>query len=86
MTRSVLAFCRGEILCSYYMQPAGGLLCTGTVLTGIIAGAVAISGRKFAFLGRLGRQITVKQVIIFLFVVLAGGWLVTLARALAANG
>ena len=85
MTRSVLAFSRGEILRSYYMQPAGGLLCTVTALAGVIGGVIAVSGRKFAFLGRLGREVTVKQMILFVLLVLAGGWLVTLARALAAR-
>jgi hypothetical protein len=85
MTTSVLAFARGAIVTAFYTQPAGALLCSMLVAAALFAFLTAVSGIYFISLDRLFAEITVKRVVVGLLVVLAAGWAVTLARALAAQ-
>ena len=81
MTTSALAFARGQILQSFYIQPAAALLCGILVVAAFLAFLTAVSGVYFQFLV----QIKTKYVILVLAAIIAAGWIVTLARALAAS-
>ena len=85
MTTSVQAFARGQVLTAFYVQPAAALLCSLLVLGGFLALLVATSGVYFNFFDRFAREVKIGYVIVGLVVVLAAGWAVTLARALAAQ-
>lgn len=85
MTTSVLAFARGQVLTAFYVQPAAALLCSLLVLGGFLALLVAASGVYFNFFDRFGREVKIGYLIVGLVVILAAGWAVTLARALAAQ-
>ncbi|MGE5293908.1 MAG: DUF2752 domain-containing protein [Solirubrobacterales bacterium] len=85
MTHAVLAFARGEILTAFYLQPAAGLLCSLLVLVAFFAFLIAVSGVYFSFLDRLFAEVRIVHVVVGLLVILAAGWAVTLARALAAQ-
>jgi small-conductance mechanosensitive channel len=85
MTHSVFAFARGEVLESFYIQPAAALICCFMIIAAVLALLTVVFGIYFSFLNSLFSEIKVKYVILMLIVVLAAGWVVTLARALAAN-
>jgi hypothetical protein len=79
MTTSALAFVRGEILQSFYIQPAAALLCSVIVTAAFLALVTMVFGVYFHFLVR----IKAKYVILALLVIIALGWMITLARELA---
>jgi len=79
MTTSALAFVRGEILQSFYIQPAAALLCSFIIVAALLALVTTVFGVYFHFLVR----IRTKYVILALLVIIAVGWMVTLARVLA---
>jgi hypothetical protein len=83
MTRSALAFAQGNIREAFYTQPAGGLLCSIMVVVALLAFAVAVSGIYFRFIQRFFAEVRLKHMILALLIILAAGWAVTLARALA---
>jgi hypothetical protein len=85
MTTCVLAFARGEVLTAFYVQPAGALVCSLLMVAAFFAFLTAILGVYFHFFDRLWAELKVKYVVAGLFVILAAGWAVTLARALAAQ-
>ena len=85
MTTSVLAFFRGEIFDSFYIQPTSALLCSIMVIAAFLALLIAVFGIYFRFLDRFLSEVKIKHIILALLMVLAAGWAVTLARALAAN-
>ena len=85
MTTATLAFAQGKIFEAFYIQPAGGLLCSVMVVVGVVAFAVAVSGVYFRFIERFFAEIKLRYLILALFFVLTAGWAVTLARALAAK-
>ena len=85
MTTAVLAFARGEVLTAFYVQPAAGLLCSLWVTAAFFAFLTSVFGVYFNFFGRLFAGLKVRHVVVGLLVILAGGWAVTLARALAAR-
>jgi hypothetical protein len=79
MTTSVLAFAGGDILRSFYIQPAAAMLCCILIIIGIGGQVVAISGTDWG----LVRELKLKYIIVTLIVIVGGGWAVTLARAVA---
>ena len=83
ITTSAKAFVQGRVLESFYIQPAGAILCCGLVVGGVLALLIAVFGVNFRFLHRPLSMRTFKYVVISLIIVLAGGWAVTLARDLA---
>lgn len=85
MTTAVLAFARGRILTAFYVQPAAGLLCSGLIIVAFFTFLVALSGVYFRFLDQLFIEVRILHVVVGLIVILAAGWAVTLARALAAR-
>jgi len=85
MTTSVLAFAGGDLLASFYVQPAGAFLCTLLVVGAFFAFLIAAFGVYFSALDRLFAEIRIKHVVVGLLIILAAGWAVTMARALAAQ-
>lgn len=85
MTSATLAFAQGKVLEAFYIQPACALLCCLAVLAALLASIVAVSGIYFRFIERFFAQIKLKYLILALIIVIAAGWAVTLARALAAR-
>jgi len=84
MTTSVLAFSQGKIFDSFYIQPAAGLLCCVLVIIAFLAFFIAVFGVYFGFIKRFFTEVKIKHIILALIVIIAAGWAVTLARALAA--
>lgn len=85
MTTAAIAFVRGEILKSFYIQPAGALFCCGLVISGILAFFTAVFGVHFVFLKRFFSEIKVRYLILAFIIIIIAGWSVTFARALAAR-
>ncbi len=85
MTTAVLAFARGKVLTAFYVQPAAGLLCSALIVGAFFAFLIAVFGIYFDFLDRVFARVRVVHVVVGLLVILAAGWAVTLARALAAQ-
>ncbi len=85
MTTSVLAFARGRLFDSFYIQPAAAFLCSMLALTAFLALLTATLGVYFRFFDRLLHEMKVTYWIVGLLVILAAGWAVTLARAFAAQ-
>jgi hypothetical protein len=79
MTTSVLALAHGDILYSFYIQPAAAAFCSILILVGIVGLLMAVCGTDWG----LVRQIRFKYIIMTFLVLLVGGWAVTLARAFA---
>lgn len=85
MTTAALAFGRGRILQSFYIQPAAALFCSAMVAAGFLAFLIVVFGVYSRALVRLFNEVKIKHVIAVLLVIIAAGWIVTLARALAAK-
>jgi hypothetical protein len=85
VTTSVEAFAQGKIFESFYIQPAAAFLCSVLAVSAILALFIAVSGIYFDFLKRFFTEIKIKYIVLALIVIVAIGWAVTLARALAAN-
>jgi len=83
MTTSVLAFSRGHLLMAFYVQPAAAFLCTLLVVAAFFAFLTSVFGVYFSVLDRLWAEIGIGRLVVGLLVILAAGWAVTLARALA---
>jgi len=83
MTTSAVAFAGGNIIESFYIQPAGALLCCLLVVTAVLAFTMAVFGVYLVFLERLFSQVKVRHIIVAVIVITAAGWAVTLAQALA---
>ncbi len=86
MTTSSIAFVQGRFAESFYTQPAAALLCVMLVISAILAFLTACFGVYFAFVDNFFSGRNIKYIILALLVIVAAGWAVTLARALAAKG
>jgi hypothetical protein len=82
-TTSALVFVRGEILQSFYIQPAAAIMCCVLVITAFFAFLMAVFGVYFTFLKRFFNKVKIGYVIVALVVVIIAAWAVTLARALS---
>ncbi len=85
VTTSIIAFAQGRIFRSFYIQPAGALLCCVLAASAFLAFIVAVFGVYFAFLERFFTEVKIRDIILALVIIIAVGWAVTLARALAAS-
>jgi len=89
MTTSVLAFSQGKIFESFYIQPAAALLCCVLIVIAFLALFTAVFGVYFGpaqrWAGRFFAKVKLKHIILALIIIIAAGWAVTLARALAAG-
>ncbi|MHC4165353.1 MAG: DUF2752 domain-containing protein [Planctomycetota bacterium] len=83
MTTATLAFAQGRIREAFNTQPAAGLLYSAAVVAAAVALFTAASGLYPALIGRFFEQVKVRYIIVALAIILASGWAVTVARALA---
>jgi hypothetical protein len=84
MTTSVLTFAEGKIFEAFYIQPAAALFCCILLFTALLALLVAVFGIYSPVLEKSLAEIKLRYVIIILIIIIAAGWAVTMARALAA--
>lgn len=85
MTTSAIAFAKGDILRSFYIQPAGGLLYVIASILVFLALFVAVFGVNFRFLKKLMSKVKIRYIIVTGLIVIAIGWATTLIRELAAK-
>jgi hypothetical protein len=85
MTTATRTFSQGKISEAFYIQPACTLLCCVLVLIAFLAFFTAVFGKHFHFIERFFNEVKVRYIILALIVIIAAGWAVTLARALAAS-
>ena len=83
MTTSTLAFAQGKILEAFYIQPACAFLCSLLLITGILAFLITTFGIYFRFITLFFTEVKIRYMILALLIIIAAGWAVTLARALA---
>ena len=83
MTTATLAFAQGRIWEAFNTQPAAGLLYSAAVVAAAVALFIAASGLYPALIRRFFEEVKVRYIIVALVVILASGWAVTVARALA---
>ncbi|MCP4259018.1 MAG: DUF2752 domain-containing protein [Planctomycetes bacterium] len=83
MTTATLAFSQGRIYEAFYIQPACTLLCCTMVLIALLAFLTAVFGKHFRFVERFFNEVKVRYIILSLIIIIAAGWAVTLAWALA---
>jgi hypothetical protein len=86
MTTAARAFATGRFAEAFYIQPAGGLFCTLLAITGFLSFITAAGGVYFTFLRRLFAEVKIRYFVLAMIIVVAAGWAVTLARALARGG
>jgi len=60
-------------------------LCCVLVVVAFLALFTAVFGVYFSFIKRFFAEVKLRHIILALIVIIAAGWAVTLARALAAN-
>ncbi|MEA3227259.1 MAG: DUF2752 domain-containing protein [Planctomycetota bacterium] len=85
MTTATLAFAQGHIAEAFLIQPAAGLLYCATVLAGALAFFIAVFGVYFNLIKRFFAEVKIWHMILALIIILASGWAVTVARAIAAQ-
>lgn len=83
VTASTLLFFRGHFIRSFYIQPAGAVICILFVITVFLSFITAVFGVYFGFLKSLWKRLKVGYIVLAAILVLLAGWAVTLARALA---
>jgi hypothetical protein len=83
MTTALIAFAKGQILEAFYIQPAAAVLYSLAVLALLFSLVIAVLGTDFGLLRWLSERLKLRYIIIALLILVAGGWAVTLARALA---
>jgi hypothetical protein len=85
MTTAALAFAQGRIFEAFYIQPACGFLCCVVVIVAVLAFIIAVFGIYFRFIERIFTEVKLRYMSLALIIIIAAGWAVTLARAVAAK-
>jgi hypothetical protein len=85
MTTAAIAFAHGRIFRAFYIQPAGAVLCCGLAIAAFLSFLTAVFGLHCRVLKYLIAEVRLRYIILLLAVIIAGGWLVTLTRALTAR-
>ena len=85
MTTAVFSFARGRILRAFYIQPAAALFCCLLIVSAILAFIMSVFGLSFRFVERFLAEVRLRYIILVVLIILAAGWAVTLARAIANN-
>ena len=85
VTTSSIAFVQGHIFQSFYIQPAAALAWVMLCVTAFFAFLMCAFGLYFRPLMSFLAGVKTKHVILAVIIIIAGGWVVTLARALAAG-
>ncbi|MBN1457396.1 MAG: DUF2752 domain-containing protein [Sedimentisphaerales bacterium] len=83
MTTSAMAFVRGDILEAFYIQPAGAIICCGLVCAAVFSLLIAVFAVNFRFLHQPLSRRFIRYFVISTLIILAAGWAVTIARAIA---
>ncbi len=83
MTTATLAFSQGAIFRSFYIQPVAALGCFVLALTAFFSFLTAVFGIYFSIIKRFFAEVRMFYLILAVVVIIACGWAVTLARALA---
>ncbi len=86
ITTSAMAFVQGRIAESFYVQPAGAVLCCALVAAQVVALLISAFGVNFAFLRKPFGWRMIVYFLVSALIVLVAGWIVTLSRALVGNG
>jgi len=84
-TTAVLAFTQGRVWQACYIQPAAAFRCSSALAAACLGFVGAVFEIYFTFFDSLFAEVKIRHVIVALIVIIAAGWAVTLARALAAN-
>ena len=82
VTTSAMAFVKGRIFESFYIQPAGALLCCGLAAVAVLALLIAAFRVDFRFLHQPMSISTFIRIIVLLAIIFIAGWAVLLARAI----
>jgi hypothetical protein len=85
MTTAAIAFVSGKILESFWIQPAGAILCSVAAVSAFLALFIMLFGVYFSFLRRFFAGIKVGYIIWALVIIITVGWIFTFIRALSAN-
>jgi len=85
MTTSAIAFVRGRIFESFYIQPAGFVFCVVCLISGVLSFLTAVFGIYFSFLKYVFRRSNTIYIILAVFIILAASWAVTLILAIVEN-
>lgn len=85
MTTASLKFVKGQILQSFYTQPAGALLCIILTASALLAFITAAFGVYFTFIANLAEIIKTRYILLIGAIVILAAWAVTLARAYYKN-
>ena len=80
ITTSAMEFVTGHVLKSFYIQPAGAILCITALLTACFSFFVAVFGMDFGVFERFNLSKFLKYLVISAIIVFGGGWAVTLSR------
>jgi len=83
MTTSAIAFAQGKISDSFYIQPAAAIFCFVLAVSAFLALLTSVFGVYFRLISRFFAKVKIKYIILVLLIIIATGWAVTLARALA---
>ena len=85
MTHSAVEFVKGNFYRSFYLQPAGFLLCLVFVISAFFSFIAAVFGIYCSFLRYVFKQSNIKYIVLAVTIILVAGWAVTLARAFVEN-
>jgi hypothetical protein len=86
MTRAVLAFAQGDIIRSFYTQPAAAFFCCLGAAAAFFAFLIACFGIYSPAFERRVISLKLRYIIAAVLFILAAGWAFTLAKTLAENG
>ena len=86
MTTAALALVEGRFFESFYIQPAGAVICCLLVVVAFLALPVAVFGVYFRFLKTFITEVKIRYVIITILAIVVCGWAVTLIRAFVQRG
>jgi hypothetical protein len=81
MTRSVLAFSRGDLGEAFALQPAAAFLGLLVVAAGGVGLFIAVTGRLPHWVRQGFAEFRLKRFLLVLILILLAGWAVTLAQA-----
>lgn len=81
-TRAINAFMDGKIITAFYIQPAAAASCLILIWAAFFSLLSSCLGVNFSFLPPV-RLWQLKHILLMIITILAAGWAVTLARALA---
>lgn len=82
ITRSAMHFVQGHLVKSFYLQPAGGVMCVVLACAGFMCVSRAIFGTRL-IPASVSVGSAVKYTLLCGVIVIVCGWAVTLARAFA---